>query len=405
MEKIYSVRIIRRNDQVIQGIYLKEFWKLCGVYVREVVVDGDEWQKDNLGQRVDCNIFCGEDIKKGYTLKKGEEGVIFSNAKGYKKFNSKENRKRLGEMLRELLGKMYENLELDESLYNQLVKISQIFIENDFAYNEYMGHLFVPQMGEKRKKLIKVYTKCLNDFLDEKTLGKGQYLRFAYFNCARKYERACEKDGKIGVFDKRDLMEQAHALREQDPEFTSADMLAGMIGLSSRSLWWNGKLYLEKAIQKEMKKKQKYCAFMYYALGHFYEWQEEDLKKAWREYEKIQEIDAENYRALYKIAYKKNRENEQKEAIKIFKNIYEMMKGRVEKEWITPIEIEYYYKCAYFLAVLGAEEKPTGKEMEEIEENAFKKSKCVQNFFDPEDIESCKPMLLENMENKGKYCR
>lgn len=221
------------------------------------------------------------------------------------------------------------------------------------------------------------------------------------------YIRKESENGKVGVgvFDKRDLMEKAHALMEKDPAFTSADMLAGLIGLSARSLWLDGKVYLINAIQKEMEKKQKYCAFMYYALGHFYEWQEEDLKKAWGEYEKIQEIDTGNYRALYKIAYRKFKKNDRVEAIKQFNEIYEMMKGREKKDWITPIETEYYYKCARFLEYLNADEKPTKVELRRIRERVFENSKCVQNFFEAEDIESCKPMLLENMENRGKYCR
>jgi len=404
MEKIYSVRIIRRNDQVIQGIYLKEFWKLCGVYVREEVVDGDEWQKDNLAQKVDCNIFCREAAHE-FQDSENEFAFDVDCFRNNSELTNKEKCQQLDEKLRILLKQIGEKLAWDEDLKQQFNKISKVFIDNDFAYNEYMGHLFVPQMGEKRKKLIKVYTKCLNDFLDEGILEEGQYLRFAYLNCARKYERACEKDGKIGVFDKRDLMEKAHALMEKDPAFTSADMLAGLIGLSARSLWLDGKVYLINAIQKEMEKKQKYCAFMYYALGHFYEWQEEDLKKAWGEYEKIQEIDTGNYRALYKIAYRKFKKNDRVEAIKQFNEIYEMMKGREKKDWITPIETEYYYKCARFLEYLNADEKPTKVELRRIRERVFENSKCVQNFFEAEDIESCKPMLLENMENRGKYCR
>lgn len=92
---------------------------------------------------------------------------------------NKEKCQQLDEKLRILLKQIGEKLAWDEDLKQQFNKISKVFIDNDFAYNEYMGHLFVPQMGEKRKKLIKVYTKCLNDFLDEGILEEGQYLRFA----------------------------------------------------------------------------------------------------------------------------------------------------------------------------------------------------------------------------------
>ena len=37
MERIYSARIIRREDQVVQGIYVKEFFMFCGIYVSEFI--------------------------------------------------------------------------------------------------------------------------------------------------------------------------------------------------------------------------------------------------------------------------------------------------------------------------------------------------------------------------------
>ena len=55
MEKLYSVRIIRKENQVVQGVYIKEFWMLCGVYVNEFIIEYDNTSIDN--DMVDCNIF------------------------------------------------------------------------------------------------------------------------------------------------------------------------------------------------------------------------------------------------------------------------------------------------------------------------------------------------------------
>jgi hypothetical protein len=38
MENLYSVRIIRRENQVVSGVYIKEFWMFCGVYVNEFIM-------------------------------------------------------------------------------------------------------------------------------------------------------------------------------------------------------------------------------------------------------------------------------------------------------------------------------------------------------------------------------
>ena len=119
------------------------------------MVDGDEWQKDNLAQKVDCNIFCSEAAHE-FQDSENEFAFDVDCFRNNSELTNKEKRQQLDEKLRILLKQIGEKLAWDEDLKQQFNKISKVFIDNDFAYNEYMGHLFVPQMGEKRKKLIKV---------------------------------------------------------------------------------------------------------------------------------------------------------------------------------------------------------------------------------------------------------
>ena len=400
MERIYTVRLIRENKQAIQGIYLKEFWKLCGVYVREYVTDNDLLQQKELEQEVDCNIYFGKIMQTKWQNRAKAKYDFLLNLGNAKIFNTTTRRGNLGDCLQNLLVNMGEELSWDEELKHEFQKILDMFIECDYAYNEYKFHLFVSQMKNSRDGLLGVYKNCLNQLLDDGRLMEGQYIRFAYINCARKYERICTEDEKIGYFEKRDLMCEAHKLTERDDKFTSGDMLAGMIGLSYRPLWDEGEAYLKNAIEKE--KEQKHCAFMYYALGHFYEWQRGNLEKAWKEYEKIEKVDDQNYRMIYKMACREVRNGELEEAIKTFKSIYEKMKRLSDSKWISPIELEYYYKCANFLSVHG---RVSADEVREIREKEFERSECISNFFAKSDMKICKEMLLETMENRGKYCR
>ena len=78
------------------------------------------------------------------------------------------------------------------------------------------------------------------------------------------------------------------------------------------------------------------------------------------------------------------------------------MKRLADSNWISPIELEYYYKCANFLRVYG---KVPADEVREIREKGFESSECISNFFAKGDMRICKEMLLEAMENRGKYCR
>ena len=58
MENLYSVRIIRRENQVVSGVYIKEFWMFCGVYVNEFIIEQDKVSGDN--DEVTCNIILQE---------------------------------------------------------------------------------------------------------------------------------------------------------------------------------------------------------------------------------------------------------------------------------------------------------------------------------------------------------
>ena len=400
MEKIYSVRIIRTNEQVIQGIYLKEFWKLCGVYVRECVIE-EETETKYDSQQVDCNIIVG---------RMENQDVLESNLKAKHTFffdDSVKNEgirikdEKLGTNLQTLLEQMENELEWDGLLKKQFKKICLVFVKNNYAYYEYKCHLFIQQMKDSRQELLEAYRKCLSQLVgNEDDLLEQQYTVFAYLNCARKYERVCTEDGKIGSFKEEELMDFALKLLEKDPQFSAADMLAGMIGLSYQPLWEDGKKYLKEAIKKE--KKQKHCAFMHYALGHFYEWQEEDWDNACIEYEKIRGVDSDNFRMNYKIACKNLYEEREDDATIIFEELYLRMKAKVREKWVTPLELEYYYKCARFLNDLGLVDNA---ELYKIQNDLFFASNCIRNLFEKEELSECKNMLIDNMENRVRYCR
>ena len=39
MRNLYSVRIIRKESQAVQAVYIEEFWKFCGVYTSEFITE------------------------------------------------------------------------------------------------------------------------------------------------------------------------------------------------------------------------------------------------------------------------------------------------------------------------------------------------------------------------------
>ena len=118
---------------LVHRIIQKEFWMLCGVYVREYIIDGEDWQKDDLTQNVDCNIWCSENEKADMS------GTLEVKFETDEKIVNNENLRKeaLGKSLKDLLENMGEGLQWVEEMKREFEKIRDVFVNCDYAYNQY----------------------------------------------------------------------------------------------------------------------------------------------------------------------------------------------------------------------------------------------------------------------------
>ena len=128
MKNLYSVRIIRREDQVVGSEYIKQFWMFCGVYVREFILEYAEDMNDD--QEVDCNIFLIEKGQKDYELFKclPAKKEIYICISDQCDLSSETKRATFGDKLKELL--LSEVAESDDDIY----EIYDVFVKYDMAY-------------------------------------------------------------------------------------------------------------------------------------------------------------------------------------------------------------------------------------------------------------------------------
>lgn len=305
MEKLYSVRIIRKENQVVQGVYIKEFWMLCGVYVNEFIIEYDNTSIDN--DMVDCNIFLDEDIMDLVEL---ESKYKINIVKGQIKedLSSKDKRRKFGRRIEKDLLKIPLLLEWNNEWKEDFKQLYNAFVDSDFAYNNYLTHLFLNQFSEEMKLTqLEVLKDCLNKIYASNQAIEGLVQRrFAYFNCARKINRVNMSFEGRRVFDDEKLMKVTHQMSIEDIRFTMGDVLAGLIGVNRKDLWEIGEMHLQMALAKELD--NKYSAFIYYALAHYYEINQQNEKQAWELYKEMKEIAPENYRMLFKHAAQEFRE-------------------------------------------------------------------------------------------------
>ena len=385
MEKLYSVRIIRKENQVVQGVYIKEFWMLCGVYVNEFIIEYDNTSIDN--DMVDCNIFLDEDIMDLVEL---ESKYKINIVKGQIKedLSSKDKRRKFGRRIEKDLLKIPLLLEWNNEWKEDFKQLYNAFVDSDFAYNNYLTHLFLNQFSEEMKLTqLEVLKDCLNKIYASNQAIEGLVQRrFAYFNCARKINRVNMSFEGRRVFDDEKLMKVTHQMSIEDIRFTMGDVLAGLIGVNRKDLWEIGEMHLQMALAKELD--NKYSAFIYYALAHYYEINQQNEKQAWELYKEMKEIAPENYRMLFKHAAQEFREKKQLQSWQSFLHLYNNIGNRICKKWFQPLELEYYYKCARILSKIPEEiairmgiPHINEREIERIERNYFLQSNLMKKFL------------------------
>lgn len=414
MENLYSVRIIRKENQAVKGEYIKQFLMFCGVYVREFILEYAEELKDD--QEVDCNIFLTEEGIHEQNLRErlaaGKE-ICIGDIDGECDLSTIDKRKKFGKKLEDLLlGRLAEK---GDDIY----VVYQVFVKYDMAYVNYISHLYLYQFdlyndesttkNNLKEKYIQKYKKCLRELYKSGEEFTGSvYKKFAYLNCGRKINRISRANKQLDYFYVAAIVKAAHQLNEEDKRFSMGNVLAGLAGLTEYETERDAESYLNNAMKQEAG--QKHSAFLYYCLGHYYELERHDWVMGWEQYKKIASIaDPCNYRFNFKCGCKEFRDGNYENAWKIFTTIYNAMKIRAQREWIQPLEIEYYYKCARILSEIPDNmdnfnifvneiERPTEYQVYDILENCMKKSKFVEGFIGKRNMNQIQEFYKNKME-------
>ncbi len=354
--KIYSIRIIRNQNQAIEGEYIKQFLIFCGVYVREFILEYEKESSDI--QEVDCNIFLAETAatedqmatNKFCAKQEIEINVRYNDCNG----SGIEKRRNYGQQIKQQLLKIFPDMQ------NDMMKVYDAFVNNDMAYINYICHLYLYQFDlsdnrlkkNKKEQIIDKYMQCLKEIFKPGEKFEGSvYKKFAYLNCGRKINKICRANRQLPYVNVKTIMEEAKLLSKEDIRFSMGNVLAGLSGITDYEQRPEAEKCLYQALTQE--KIQKHSTFILYRLGHYYEADRHDWPIGWELYRKIGTISPNDYRYIFKYGYKKIHEERYEEVKDIFTKIYNEMKKRAETNWISPLEMEYYYKCAKILSVLS----------------------------------------------------
>lgn len=379
---IYTVRIIRDEQQVVQGLYIKEFWMLCGVYVREYIIEQMEEILDT--QSVDYNIFLTTKTKNN-SLKVKSSTVI--NVNNCSDLSSKDKRVAFGKNIRNAL------LQNIADANDDIFKVYDAFVAGDYAFLSYTAHIFLSQFNhDKKVEYIEKFLCCMKDiYSDNAKFAGSKYKKFAYLNIGREVNRIARAGSLRLCFNTKRLMEEAHRIEIEDSRFTMADVLAGFVGLTEYETERLAREYLHNAGQKEAG--CLHSNFLHYQLGCYYETRKKDMEQAWQEYDKMAETQIGfNYRYEFKMAYRQYKCGDYQEASYRLLRIYKKLEPKVQQKLANPIEILYWHRSLKLLKEIPKERQKCEEVKEivlksesEVAWSDFKESLFVQRFFDKEE--------------------
>lgn len=379
---IYTVRVIRNEQQVVQGLYIKEFWMLCGVYVREYIAEQMELISDV--QCVDYNIFLTTRAKAN-SLKAKSSTII--NVDGYDDLSNKDKRTAFGKSIKNAL------LQNIADANDDIFKVYDAFVERDYAFLDYTAHIFLSQFNhDKKVKYMDKFLCCMKDIYPDNAKFTGsKYKKFAYLNIGRKINRIARAGSLRLCFNTTRLMEEAHSLEIEDYRFTMADVLAGFIGLTEYETERLAREYLHNSGQKEAG--CLHSNFLHYQLGCYYETRKKDMERAWQEYAKMAETQIGfNYCYEFKAACRQYKCGSYQEASYGFLKIHKKLEPKVQKKLANPIEILYWHRSLKLLKEMPKERQKCEEVKEivlksesEVAWSDFKESLFVQRFFDKEE--------------------
>lgn len=402
-EGFYTVRILRKTDQCVISVCLQEFFKFCGIYVWEYILDDIGNQDDD--EKASVNLFLADCDKfdNQYPKAAMEYLMDIKRMKSYKGFKQGFKKK-----VKDFFIQLVDDNILIESYKESFSDLAEIFMKHDYAKFNYIKHCMAVQMSkDELQKLAQLLYDCYEDLniLDQKLKkdnNQSPYVIYAMLNCARKVNDCCEIGGNIPLFNIDVLQKEACAIRNLDEKNSMGDVLRCFFEIRNSSYSDQVHDFINEFGQSQKNKRS--SQFLLYAIGHYYEMGRRNTEKGWDYYSNILSKDTQNYRALFKKGCREMRDENYENAEKVFRDIIDLMSKKKETGFIQPIELEYWYKslvfCIRIQKINNKDSSVEGltDEAKMVKNEEFKNSKFTKDFFVDGNIDKYAEHLIKKME-------
>ena len=378
-----KIRFTYKSSEVQPSVFLLLYFRMTGIYVYERFFDfglegrerllrvlPEENRKSDLGDDFDLDLFIVSDRADweaylnqyeayepqylpgrivvfsencGISLPYKEETVYYREYM-WKKIQSEQK------LLDDIIGQMRSMEVISQDAWKDLNFCRQIYAQNEIQKLSLLGKFFYVAEEDKQYTDIKNnYQMAVENIfkvlrVNECKWGDGKFihLQYAALNMAYEGDLYCIRNGKQLIYAPKSLVSVCRLLME-DQEVLG--------GLEDSFYLLLAQIYDDLLMDANMAYKyyllvcKEYNAYAYYRKGNYWQNFGKDSKKAIIYYEKSLSIYPEYYRAWYRLGMCYALEGRSDSALGAFRNIWRLLKPRLEAKRVRAMEIEYLFKA------------------------------------------------------------
>ncbi len=366
--------LIRSRQDNILAIYIREFFKLSGFIIRDIVEETSDGDLERISETYD------------YVIDRNVYGTSFfipheSNEYLYERVLKElfKEEEVLEEM--KILSKIYEENQLFYYLYN---KGNLKFVEEYYP----LSHTEKESTNRRKEAMemcLEKYQKAHNEteqYITQCGNGGSLYCQYMLIKLRYKINDISKMLGKGRVYRTQNMLKRIDKLLKEEPDFVRGSYLRGHICVADQQYSMEAEGCYIHAIYVMLTKYMNCedAAFLYYQLGRYYEKQRKSLEDAEFCYEKANTLEQDSYRILYKKALMSRRHDNIQEAIVFCEQILDVLGKKYGKDNLSAKQQIYQYKCYRLLGDLHLKSEEYTS-AESAYKRALKISETENNFY------------------------
>ena len=392
-----KIRFIYKSYEVIPNIFLSLYFRMIGIYVCEqyfdfskektarllsyLVEEKDESEEtENIVDRdFIFELYYIGDEEDAYEYEKNyrdfnselprivivndEEEELFSflNSENecvirYRKANVLTSADNLQMLLNEIVEKAKEIGSIDEKIEEDWKNCAKVYAEYNVWRVLLLGkYFYAAENREQYSEVIEGYDAVIDkifEILSAKHCNWGDedyiHLQYSVLNMAYEGNLYCVRNSASMLYSSKSIGDICKTLLKNGASNGMEANFSLLLAQIYDDLMGDHNV----AYQFHLEACQKYnSAYAFYRKGKYWQDYAKDYKKAIRYYIKGVKIYPEYYRAWYRLGRCYMLSERYHDALNMFRNVTEILKSRLEKKQLRPIEIEYIFKaynlCGY----------------------------------------------------------